>query len=91
MGVSAHSLYQWVRDARPKSAEAAELAATKLEIQKLKVALDAFTLDLGDLAAGDLLEASLELLLTPDALLGATVIPWDSNQVIYGIVRILRK
>lgn len=39
VGVSAHSLYKWVRDARPKHAEADELAATKLEIQKLKAAL----------------------------------------------------
>lgn len=39
VGVSTHALYQWVRDARPKSAEAEELAASKLEIQKLKVAL----------------------------------------------------
>jgi hypothetical protein len=125
--------------------------------------LETFTLDLGDLAAEDLLEASLELVLTPvapeggrfveiqaaawvsgapamptgrteyvaelaadrdedataylditpiladalaaaqsaptlvvgaiaeDALPGATVIPWDSNQGIYGIVRILSK
>jgi hypothetical protein len=33
--------------------------------------LDAFTLNLGDLAAEDLLEASLELLLTPEAPQGA--------------------
>ena len=36
VGVSAHSLYKWVRDARPAEAEAGELAATKLEMQKLK-------------------------------------------------------
>lgn len=125
--------------------------------------LEAFTLDLGDLAAEDLLEASLELLIQPDApegarfvevqvaawvsgtpqipagrsgymaeitadrgedatvylditpiladalaaevsaptlvvgaiaedtLPGATVIPWDSEQGIWGVVRILRR
>jgi transposase len=31
VGVSAHSLYKWVREARPKHAGADELAATKLE------------------------------------------------------------
>ncbi len=36
VGVSSHSLYKWVRDARPAKAEAGELAATKLEVQKLK-------------------------------------------------------
>lgn len=39
VGVSAHSLYKWVREARPKSAADEELAATKLEVQKLKAAL----------------------------------------------------
>ena len=39
VGVSQHSLYKWVRAARPKHAEADELAATKLELQKLKAAL----------------------------------------------------
>ena len=36
VGVSAHSLYKWVRAARPSEAETGELAATKLEVQKLK-------------------------------------------------------
>ena len=36
VGVSAHSLYKWVRDARPTHAQADELAKTKLEMQKLK-------------------------------------------------------
>ncbi len=39
LGVSAHSLYKWVRAARPKNAEADELAAAKLENQRLRVAL----------------------------------------------------
>jgi len=39
LGVSSHSLYIWVRAARPTSAEADELAATKLENQKLKAEL----------------------------------------------------
>jgi transposase len=39
LGVSTHSLYNWIRAARPKNAEADELAATKLENQKLKAAL----------------------------------------------------
>jgi transposase len=39
VGVSEHSLYKWVREARPKDAEAADLAAAKLEMQKLKAEL----------------------------------------------------
>jgi len=39
VGVSAHSLYRWVAAARPETAESDELAATKLELQKLKAAL----------------------------------------------------
>ncbi len=39
VGVSANSLYKWVRAARPKSNESDELTATKLENQKLKAAL----------------------------------------------------
>ena len=36
IGVSMHSLYKWVRAARPTSGEASELAQSKLENQKLK-------------------------------------------------------
>lgn len=36
IGVSTHSLYQWVRAARPASGEASELAKARLENQKLK-------------------------------------------------------
>jgi len=39
VGVSAHSLYKWVRAARPDRAEEAELEATKLENAKLKAEL----------------------------------------------------
>lgn len=39
VGVSAHSLYKWVRAARPARAEEAELEATKLENAKLKAKL----------------------------------------------------
>lgn len=39
LGVTSHSLYIWVRKARPAKAEADELAASKLEIQKLKAEL----------------------------------------------------
>ena len=39
LGVSTHSLYTWVREARPAKAEADELATTKLENQKLKAEL----------------------------------------------------
>ena len=39
LGVSTHSLYKWVRDARPKTAEASELASSKQEILKLKAEL----------------------------------------------------
>ena len=39
LGVSSHSLYKWIRAARPRTAEADELAATKLENQKLKAEL----------------------------------------------------
>lgn len=39
VGVSANSLYKWVRESRPAQAEAGELAASKLEIQKLKAEL----------------------------------------------------
>jgi transposase len=39
LGVSTHSLYKWIRTARPRTAEADELAATKLENQKLKAEL----------------------------------------------------
>ncbi len=39
VGVSAHSLYKWVREARPKNAQADELAAAKLENQQLRAAL----------------------------------------------------
>jgi transposase len=39
IGVSAHSLYKWVRAARPKSGEASELAQSKLENAKLKAEL----------------------------------------------------
>ena len=39
LGVSTHSLYKWIKEARPAKAEADELAATKLEMQKLKAEL----------------------------------------------------
>jgi len=39
LGVSSHSLYTWVRKARPAKAEGDELAATKLENQRLKAEL----------------------------------------------------
>ncbi len=39
LGVSTHSLYKWVRESRPANAEADELAATKLENQKLTAEL----------------------------------------------------
>jgi transposase len=39
VGVSEHSLYKWVRAAGPKDAEATELAAAKLEMQKLTAEL----------------------------------------------------
>ncbi len=39
LGVSTDSLYKWVRESRPANAEADELAATKLENQKLKAEL----------------------------------------------------
>ena len=39
LGVSTHSLYKWVKEAKPAKAEADELAATKLEMQKLKAEL----------------------------------------------------
>ena len=37
-GCSTHSLYKWVRESRPAKAEADDLTATKLEMQKLKAA-----------------------------------------------------
>ncbi len=37
--MSAHSLYNWVRAARPTTAEADELASSKQEILKLKAEL----------------------------------------------------
>ena len=39
IGVSTHSLYKWVRAARPAQAEADELATARLENQKLKAEL----------------------------------------------------
>jgi transposase len=36
LGVSTHSLYKWIRLARPSKPEADEIAALKLENQKLK-------------------------------------------------------
>jgi transposase len=39
IGVSTHSLYKWIRAAQPKSAEASELAQSRLENQKLKAEL----------------------------------------------------
>ncbi|MBU4315580.1 transposase [Patescibacteria group bacterium] len=39
VGVSEHSLYKWIRASRPARAEAAELSAAKLELQKLKAEL----------------------------------------------------
>jgi transposase len=39
VGVSTHSLYKWVRAAREAQPEADELAAKKLEIQRLKAEL----------------------------------------------------
>ena len=39
LGVSTHSIYKWVREARPAKAEANELATTRLENQKLKAEL----------------------------------------------------
>lgn len=39
IGVSTHSLYKWVRAARPASGEASELAQSKLENLKLKAEL----------------------------------------------------
>ena len=39
LGVSTHSLYKWIRAARPRTTEADELTATKLENQKLKAEL----------------------------------------------------
>ena len=39
IGVSANSLYKWVRDAKGGDAGSDELAATKLEMQKLKAEL----------------------------------------------------
>jgi transposase len=39
LGVSTHSLYKWIKDARPTTAQADELANTKLENQKLKAEL----------------------------------------------------
>jgi len=37
LGVSTHSLYKWIKEARPAKAD--ELSASKLEIQKLKAEL----------------------------------------------------
>lgn len=39
IGVSAHSLYVWVRQARPGRSEASEMSKLKLENQKLKADL----------------------------------------------------
>ncbi len=39
LGVSTHSLYKWIKEARPAKAEADDLAASNLEIQKLKAEL----------------------------------------------------
>ena len=39
IGVSSHSLYKWIRAARPGKAESDELAKTRLENQKLKADL----------------------------------------------------
>jgi len=39
LGVSEHSLYKWVRLARPASKEASELEQSRLENQKLKAEL----------------------------------------------------
>ncbi len=39
IGVSEHSLYKWVRAARPTSKEASELEQSRLENQKLKAEL----------------------------------------------------
>ena len=36
IGVSTHSLYKWVKAAKPDTAEANELTKTRLENQKLK-------------------------------------------------------
>jgi len=36
IGVTTHSLYKWVRAARPASEEASELAKSRLENQKLR-------------------------------------------------------
>ncbi len=36
IGVSTHSLYKWVREAKPVSEEASELAKTRLENQNLR-------------------------------------------------------
>ncbi len=36
IGVSTHSLYKWVRVARPKGKEASELEKARLENQKLR-------------------------------------------------------
>ncbi len=39
LGVSTHSLYKWIKDARPTTAQADELASAKLENQQLKAEL----------------------------------------------------
>jgi transposase len=39
LGVSANSLYIWVRAAKPKDEESSDLAASRLENQKLKAEL----------------------------------------------------
>ena len=39
LGVSVNGLYKWIRAARAQSGDGDELAATKLENQKLKAAL----------------------------------------------------
>jgi transposase len=39
LGVSTHSLYKWIKDTKPVEEQAGDLAATRLENQKLKAEL----------------------------------------------------
>ena len=39
LGVSTHSLYKWIQNAKPVEEQGGDLAATKLENQKLKAEL----------------------------------------------------
>ncbi|RKZ11638.1 hypothetical protein DRQ50_13260 [bacterium] len=80
LGVSTHSLYKWVKEAKPAKAEADELAATKLEMQKLKAELR---------RAVVLLEGGAMFLATRAVATTAELQPAGAARVRVGAVRML--